>query len=62
MSSINIEWGGMQYTPHLFEYGYQFLGLTMTVIGIALLVFGVCLWQSKYTKRDKIKGGALGGL
>jgi uncharacterized membrane protein len=53
MWSINIEWGGMQYTPHLFEYGYQFLGLMMTFIGIAFLIFGIRLWHFKYTKKDK---------
>ena len=53
MWSINIEWGGMQYTPHLFEYGYQFLGLMMTFCGIAFLISGIYLWQNKYTQKTK---------
>ena len=53
MWSINIEWGGMQYSPHLFEYGYQFVGLIMTFVGIAFLISGIYLWQFKYPKKDK---------
>jgi hypothetical protein len=53
MLSINIELGGMQYAPHMFEYGYQFLGLFMIFIGTAFSISGGYLWYFKYTKKDK---------
>jgi|GEM_PF-4932884 len=52
MRSSFIEWSGKQYTPHLFEYGYQFFGLTMAFIGVACLIFGIYFWQFKYTKTN----------
>ena len=48
MWSINVESGSggiLKYTPHLFEYAYQFLGIILIFLGIAFLIFGINRWQ-----------------
>jgi len=55
MWSINIESSGgfMKYTPHLFEYPYQFLGIILIFLGIVFLIFGIYRWQMKNRKNNE---------
>ncbi|WGM88827.1 MAG: hypothetical protein NUK63_07865 [Candidatus Bathyarchaeum tardum] len=56
MWSINVESGSsgiLKYTPHLFEYAYQFLGLILIFLGIIFLIFGIYHWQIKNRKKNE---------
>ena len=53
MLAFNIQTGGMRYTPHLFTYPYQFVGIVLVLAGIVIAIVGGYRWKTRQKKEIK---------
>ena len=53
MLSFTIQTGGMRYTPHLFTYPYQFVGIVLVLAGIVIAIVGGYRWKMKQKTNTK---------